>query len=145
MQQEAGVRGRGHKLATCALWTVMDREDLGLDGIGAFVDTEGSGKGLEGDRFGEGPALSRTPARGEPGDVLRDQIEDRLKDLLFGKQPFLPPQPSNSRSLDSDEDVDSDDELTEGGGDIRRSCREHRRSELERKPAWEDEDDAKIR
>lgn len=52
-----------------------DLEDLG--GVGAFVDTGGSRR-----------KTKRIHQASEGDEQLHDEVEERLEELVFGKQPF---------------------------------------------------------
>lgn len=112
-------------------------DTLGIGGVGGFVDTEGSAKQPERDSS-EVPAShsGRDADLRETGDILKDELEDRLKDILFGKQPFHSVEPKTStKSWDSDDELDEEAPPREN----------YRRSKFEKEPAWQDDDDARIR
>ena len=104
-----------------------EEDTLGIGELGAFVDTEGSAKHLD-----VREESHRDADFSEALDALR---EEKLKDLVFGKQPFQPDQ------SDGEADEDGEDE-TLFTGEGQASCK---RSSLDRPPAWEDADDARIR
>lgn len=117
-------------------------DTLGIGGVGGFVDTEGSAKQLERDSSEEPASHSKRHGVANVGteDVLKDELEDRLKDILFGKQPFHPSETKSSvpESWDSGDEVD--EEVAH-----REERQQSQRSKFEREPAWQDADDARIR
>lgn len=71
-----------------------------LAGVGAFVDTSGSKK------------YNQPESAGDHEEELRDEVEERLETLVFGKQPFQPVV-GTSASGDLFESSDSDEVNTQ--------------------------------
>lgn len=71
-------------------------DDLAIDGVGAFVDTEGSSEKELGREDIPDYGDQTTP------DELRDAVEERLEGILFGKQPQKKSFSLETGSLDTE-------------------------------------------
>lgn len=85
---------------------VVEEDSLGIGGVGGFVDTTGSvkrhkRKDRNGASEGEPAAISSPVNR----DVLKDEVEERLEEILFGRKPAVP---STSISLDTDSEEEQE-------------------------------------
>lgn len=82
------------------------KDSLGIGGVGGFVDTVGRSsrkrRGRSEDSEDAHPSsLSATVSR----DVLKDVVEERLEEILFGKKPFYSIAPD---TLDTDSEAEED-------------------------------------
>lgn len=122
----------------------LEEDTLGIGEVGAFVDTVGSIGHLEEDSSeGEGEGGGRSTEPWSGGLLSDDEVEERLKNVVFGKQPFHTSSLNARRSRDS-ETEDTEDEGEELVGEWPRTGLSQR-SRFEREPAWQDDDDARIR
>jgi hypothetical protein len=89
-----------------------DVDALGIGGVGGFVDTTGSKRRKRKAKLGclgpggDNPAPDSPVAR----DVLKDEVEERLEEILFGKKPFNPVMAVLATS-ESDTDEEEEDEV----------------------------------
>lgn len=98
-------------------------DTLGIGELGGFVDTVGSTKSKR-ERL---EAESSTSHLGKPAgpsskvtrDTLKNEVEERLEELLFGKQPINSAEPKSSsfayryQNTDSELEEDSEEEEEE--------------------------------
>lgn len=91
-------------------------DELGLEELGAFVDTQGAG-----------PRVKRAKKGG-------DEVEEQLESLVFGRQLF-----PRAEEDSSSEESDGDDDAATGSHAGR-----HSSAALSATPAWHDEDDEAI-
>ena len=83
---------------------IADTDSLDIGGVGGFVDTVGATKRkrrtkerrLGDDRDTQGSPVHR--------DVMKDEVEERLEEMLFGKKSFNPVPPSFSETDTDDEE-----------------------------------------
>lgn len=84
----------------------LEGDILGIEGVGAFVDTAGSKKrkrrvvseGSDGGSLAHNPEAVR--------DTLKDEVEERLEEILFGKQKL-----GFSKPCAQDTDSESEEEV----------------------------------
>lgn len=89
--------GRGH---TCMDRVKMERRETESHGeIGFVIDTEGA-------TFVDPPVYSQGPPSGSARE--KDEVEEKLEEILFGKQPFQAGMKEERRYklLDSDSEPD---------------------------------------
>ena len=94
----------------------MQRPDLlGIGGVGGCVDTVGSSKrkrrGRPSESSGEEEesALTFSLSR-SPQDKLKDEVEERLEEIVFGKKPFHPVQHKIAAGS-SDSEAETEEEV----------------------------------
>lgn len=86
----------------------MEEDTLGIGGVGGFVDTVGATKRKRGRREsleGENPASENPVTR----DTMKDELEERLEEILFGTKPFNPVLPSVAEVLDTDSEAEEEE------------------------------------
>lgn len=86
-----------------------EEDTLGIGGVGGFVDTVGDTKRRRKHRIEWGAGSgSDSEAVGDP---LKDEVEERLEEILFGKKPSTVPLPGD---MDSEEEEEEEIEVSEG-------------------------------
>lgn len=78
---------------------------LGIGGVGGFVDTVGETKRK---RRGHSESSEAHEHLSVPRDAMKDEVEERLEEILFGRRPFNPVLPSTS-DTDGDSEAEEDD------------------------------------
>lgn len=87
-QVSVGVVGRGQSPRGLALGVMEDSAEV--SGVGWFVDTKGSKKRKRGKSSESSDGVSVEPMGTTSGRNVKDEVEEKLEEILFGRQPFQP-------------------------------------------------------
>lgn len=89
-----------------AMRRAVERDTLGIGGVGGFVDTLGTTKrkrrgSLESSRDGH-------PGSPATRDAMKDEVEERLEEILFGSKSLNPVLPPVLSETDTDNEAEEE-------------------------------------